>query len=144
MEKVRDTKFTKNISNEILLNAGKIQGYSFYHFWVIKKKTIAGGGNTIPPFIQIRFKIYSKRILVWSNLKHLVIIYLFFSHYLRKKLVGIVYKKVFPFRTKSINPMQKNSEYWIICLHPADICLDNIAYEFLTWLRIHSTLKLSR
>ena len=128
----------------MLLNAGKIQGYSFYHFWVIKKKPIAGGGYTIPPLIQIRFKIYSKRILVLSIWKHLVIIYLFFSHYLGKKLVGIVYRKVFPFSTKSINPMQKNSEYWIICLHPIDICLEIIAYEFLTWLRIHSTLKLSR
>ena len=34
--RVRDTKFTGNISNEMLLNAAKCQGYSFYSFWIIK------------------------------------------------------------------------------------------------------------
>ena len=31
----RDTKFGKNVSNKMLLNAAKCQGYSFYGFWVI-------------------------------------------------------------------------------------------------------------
>ena len=31
-------KFGKNFSNKILLNATKGQGYSFYHFWVVKTK----------------------------------------------------------------------------------------------------------
>ena len=30
---VRDTKFGTNVSTEMLLNAAKCQGYSFYHFW---------------------------------------------------------------------------------------------------------------
>ena len=30
----------------MLLNAAKPQGYSFYHFWVIKRKPIGGGGIT--------------------------------------------------------------------------------------------------
>ena len=29
--RVRDTKFGTNVSNKMLLNAGKCQGYSFYH-----------------------------------------------------------------------------------------------------------------
>ena len=33
---VRVTKFSTNISNKMLLNAAKCQGYSFYHFWIIK------------------------------------------------------------------------------------------------------------
>ena len=33
---VRDTKFDADVSNEMLLNAAKCQGYSFYRFWVIK------------------------------------------------------------------------------------------------------------
>ena len=33
---LRDTRFGKNVTNEILLNAVKSQGYSFYRFWVIK------------------------------------------------------------------------------------------------------------
>ena len=33
-----DTKFGMNVSNRELLNAAKFQGYSFHHFWVIKKK----------------------------------------------------------------------------------------------------------
>ena len=35
---VRDTKFATNVSSEMLLNAAKYQGYSFYRFWVIKGK----------------------------------------------------------------------------------------------------------
>ena len=35
---IRDTKFGTNISNEMLLNAAKCQGYSLYRFWVIKGK----------------------------------------------------------------------------------------------------------
>ena len=35
----RDTKFSRNVSNEMLLNAGKCEDYSFYRFWVIKGKT---------------------------------------------------------------------------------------------------------
>ena len=30
---VRDTKFGRNVSNEMLLNAAECQGYSFYRFW---------------------------------------------------------------------------------------------------------------
>ena len=37
---VRNTKFATNISNKMLLNAAKFQGYSFYCFWVIKGKPI--------------------------------------------------------------------------------------------------------
>ena len=29
---VRDSKFDKNVSNEVLLNTAKYQGYSFYRF----------------------------------------------------------------------------------------------------------------
>ena len=35
--RVRDTKFGTNVSIEMLLNIAKCQGYSFYHFWVIKR-----------------------------------------------------------------------------------------------------------
>ena len=37
-----DTKFDMNFSNRMLLNAAKFQGYSFYLFWVIKRKPILG------------------------------------------------------------------------------------------------------
>ena len=33
---VRYTKFGTNVSNKMLLNVAKFQGYSFYCFWVIK------------------------------------------------------------------------------------------------------------
>ena len=35
---VRNTKFGTNVSNKMLLNATKFQGYSFYRFWGIKGK----------------------------------------------------------------------------------------------------------
>ena len=46
---VMDTKFCKNISNEMLLNAAKCQGYSFYGFWVIKGKPKGVGGKIKTP-----------------------------------------------------------------------------------------------
>ena len=42
-----DSKCGTNVSNRVLLNAAKVQGYSFYHFWVIKGKP-TGGGVKLP------------------------------------------------------------------------------------------------
>ena len=48
--RVRGTKFGANVSNRMLLNATKFQGYSFYRSRVIKRKpTGAGGGGKITP-----------------------------------------------------------------------------------------------
>ena len=50
--RVRDTKFGTNLSNKMLANATKWQGYSFYHFWVIKGKSTGcgeGGWNYLSP-----------------------------------------------------------------------------------------------
>ena len=44
--RVKDTKFGKNISNKMLPNAAKCQGYSFYHFWVTKRKPTGEGKIT--------------------------------------------------------------------------------------------------
>ena len=44
-----DTKFVANVSNKILRNAAKFQGYRFYRFWVIKGKSTGGGGNYPSP-----------------------------------------------------------------------------------------------
>ena len=49
---VRDTKFGTNVSNKILLNAAQCQGYSFYHFWVIKEKPT--GGKIFPPRLELK------------------------------------------------------------------------------------------
>ena len=46
--RVRDTKFGTNVSNKVLLNTAKCQGYSFYRFWVSKRKP-TGGKTTRPP-----------------------------------------------------------------------------------------------
>ena len=54
---VRDTKYGTSVSNEMLLNAAKWQGYSFYRFWVINGKPTGGGGEFFtPPHTQIRVK----------------------------------------------------------------------------------------
>ena len=54
---VMDTQFGTNVSNKILLNAAKFQGYSSYRFWIIKGKPTRGGwGGKTPPH-QIRVKI---------------------------------------------------------------------------------------
>ena len=69
-----DTKFGANVSNRILLNAAKFQGYSLYRFWVIKRKPTGGdgggGGEVILPIprhthrlglILIILEVYAKR-----------------------------------------------------------------------------------
>ena len=40
-----DTKFGANVSNRMLLNVAKFQGYIFYRFLVIKGKPTVGGGG---------------------------------------------------------------------------------------------------
>ena len=48
--RVMDTEFGTNVSNRILLNAEKFQGYSFYGFWVIKgKPTVTPPPQRPPP-----------------------------------------------------------------------------------------------
>ena len=51
---VGDTKFGTNVSNKILLNAAKCQGYSFCRFWVIKGKPTGGKIATPPPLHYTR------------------------------------------------------------------------------------------
>ena len=46
---VKNTKYGTDVSNKMLLNDAKCQGYSFYHFWVIKRKPTRGGGSKISP-----------------------------------------------------------------------------------------------
>ena len=45
---VNNTKFCTVVSNKMLLNAAKCQGYSFYRFWVIKGKP-TGECKITPP-----------------------------------------------------------------------------------------------
>ena len=50
LRRVRNTIFGMNVSNEMLLNVAKCQGYSFYRFWVITGKPTGGGGERkFPP-----------------------------------------------------------------------------------------------
>ena len=52
--RVRDTKFGKNVSNKMLLNDLKWQGYRFYRFWVIEWKPAGAGGAIKLTPTQIR------------------------------------------------------------------------------------------
>ena len=47
LAQVVDTAFGTNVSDRMLLNAVKFQGYIFYCFWVIKGKP-TGGGSKVP------------------------------------------------------------------------------------------------
>ena len=47
LQQVRDAKFGTDVSNKMLLNAAKYQGYRFYRFWVIRGKLTGGGGGKI-------------------------------------------------------------------------------------------------
>ena len=59
--RVTDTKFGTNVSNRMLLNAKKFQGYSFYRFWVIKEQPTGGIKLPLspsPPRLGLRFGIH--------------------------------------------------------------------------------------
>ena len=49
LRQVRDTKFGINVSNKMLLNPIKCQGYSFYRFRVIKVKLAGRYNLEFPP-----------------------------------------------------------------------------------------------
>ena len=55
LEQVRDTKFGRNVSNEMLLNAAKGQGYWLYHCWVIKGKLAGGIKLPHPPTLGLNY-----------------------------------------------------------------------------------------
>ena len=60
-----NTKFGTNVSNRMLLNAAKFQGYSFYCFWVITGKPT--GGVKLPPSHQIRVKYKFQKGIFYSK-----------------------------------------------------------------------------
>ena len=60
---VSDIKFGKNVSNKILVNAAKCQGYNFYRFWVIKGKPTRGK-ITPAPQIQVKPMKYEPTVFV--------------------------------------------------------------------------------
>ena len=69
---VLDTKFGRNVSNKILLNPAKFQGYRSYRFWVIKGK-LTGGKITPPsppPRLGLRYKpsVFEKTKFEYSPL----------------------------------------------------------------------------
>ena len=69
---VSDTKFGTNVSNKMLLNAAKFQGYSFYLFWGIKKKPTEGRVKITspclrPPRIRQRFVVKNPLRLYWEK-----------------------------------------------------------------------------
>ena len=47
--RVMDTKFGTNVSNRMLLNAAKFQGYSFHCFWVLLRENQLGVKLPPPP-----------------------------------------------------------------------------------------------
>ena len=55
LDRIMDTNFGTNVS-KMVLNAVKIQSYSFYRFWVIKGKPTGkeGGGYPTPPRLGLR------------------------------------------------------------------------------------------
>ena len=60
---VRDTKFYTNVSNKMLLNAAKCQGYSF---WVTKEKPTREVKLLPPPKLGLNIPILKKHI--WYNI----------------------------------------------------------------------------
>ena len=55
LSRVKDSKFSMNVSNRKLLNAAKCQVYSFHRFWaVIKEKLLRGIKDYLGEFSQKR------------------------------------------------------------------------------------------
>ena len=55
MGQVTSTKFGANVSDKMLSNAAKCQGYSFYRFGVIKRKPTRGRGGKNNPILDLGF-----------------------------------------------------------------------------------------
>ena len=50
----------KNVSNKMLLNPAKYEGYIFYRFWIIKGRSTGGRGKiTFPPRLRLTFWLLS-------------------------------------------------------------------------------------
>ena len=62
---VMDTKFGVNVSNDMLLNAAKFQGFSFYRCDV-KGKPI-GGGKITPHPLRLELNYYNPSQNIWST-----------------------------------------------------------------------------
>ena len=67
--RVGNTRFGRNFSNWMLLNAAKCQVYSFYHFWVIKGKPT---GRAKSPRLGLRESPgkkngYPVRLISWKK-----------------------------------------------------------------------------
>ena len=57
LDRIMDTNFGTNVS-KMVLNAVKIQSYSFYRFWVIKGKPTGKEGGGLPHSPKTRVKEY--------------------------------------------------------------------------------------
>ena len=83
------TKLGTNVSNRMLLNAAKFQGYGFYCFWVIKGKPDGGDKNTPPlpphpPRLGLITSCHLNPILFWDCMIHLFykpLLLLMLNHY---------------------------------------------------------------
>ena len=74
LERVRITKFDTDISDEMLLNAKKHQGYGFYYLFIKGQPT--GGGNYPPPLLGLicqKMRWQSDKIyLAWLKSVHIL------------------------------------------------------------------------
>ena len=77
---VGNTKLGANVSNKILLNDAKCQGYSFYRFWVIEgKRTV---GVKLPPTqirVNVRSGIWRMSRMQSCNLLHICVAVIIFA-----------------------------------------------------------------
>ena len=64
--RVRNTENGRNVSDEILLNVAKCQGYRFYCFWVIKGKP-TGGIKLPPPRLRLKEWLVSGMIEIFGR-----------------------------------------------------------------------------
>ena len=71
LEQVGNIKFGTNVSNKILLNDAKCQGYCFYRFWVIKRKPTGAGrcGGGDHPDYGYQSNIYLFKVNSWKTRK---------------------------------------------------------------------------
>ena len=59
--RVKNTKFGTNLSNKMLLNPAKCQGYSFYRFGVIKGKPTGNGGGAGVKLLPTQIRVNTAR-----------------------------------------------------------------------------------
>ena len=143
---VGDTKFGTSVSNKMLLNPAKCQGYSFYRFWVTTGKPTGGGGKIIPPRTRLALRDFAERICRYFKSDFSIIIFKW-PLFQQQQIPSIAYfSEIFDFNFNEIFNFQIWN-YNSSIVQITKVCLrfsSNLFFQILESAKIKNLLALSK